>query len=349
MYQLYEDQAFLIKVYLNASVFVASECWDKYRLHPDSCMAKTNHQHHSIRLFFLNWLVEYLSKQEVKDTEVWNALQKALWAYHHPILHRLLNLPQKLMRLMKSKLIKPRVFPATVYDWLSTQWKVFILRPRVGSVDFGSLRRVKPISRRFGYDRGLPIDRCYIESFLARQANDIRGRVLEIGDDSYTRRFGGSRVTVRDVFHVTKGNPKTTFIGDLTSADHIPSDTFDCIILTQTLDLIYDVRAALKTLHRILKPGGIVLATVPGISPVGHDEWTKHLCWSFTTLSARRLFEEVFPAANVKAEAHGNVLAAIAFLHGLSVEELSQKELDYYDSSYQVLITIRAAKAQGML
>ena len=127
----------------------------------------------------------------------------------------------------------------------------------------------------------------------------------------------------------------------------IPSDTFDCIILTQTLQFIYDFRAAIETLFRILKPGGVVLVTFPGISQRNHEaekgiEYSWY--WSFNSNSARRLFEEIFPAANVRIEAHGNVLSAIAFLHGLATEELRQKELDHYDPNYQVLIAVRAVK-----
>src|SRR5688572_17693927 len=88
--------------------------------------------------------------------------------------------------------------------------------PSVGTVRFGDLRRLAPISRRFGYDRGKPIDRVYIEQFLALHAGDVRGRTLEIGDDAYTRRFGGDRVALHDVLHVAEGNPKATFVGDLT-------------------------------------------------------------------------------------------------------------------------------------
>ena len=137
-------------------------------------------------------------------------------------------------------------------------------RPPVGHVRFGGLRRLTPISRHYGYDRGRPIDRYYIRTFLARRSGDIRARVLEIGDDSYTRQFGSLRVTHSDVLHVSRDNPKATIVGDLASADHIESDAFDCVILTQTLHLIYDVRAALVTLHRILRPGGVLLATFPG-------------------------------------------------------------------------------------
>lgn len=218
--------------------------------------------------------------------------------------------------------------------------------PPVGSVRLGDLRRVTPISRRFGFDRGLPVDRYYIEAFLARHAAVVRGRVLEVGDDAYTRRFGGDRVVRRDVLHVTAGNPQATFVGDLARGDHLPSSAFDCVILTQTLHLIYDVREAMRTLHRILKPGGTLLATFPGISQVSDDQWREYWCWSFTTRSARRLFEEAFPAANLDVQAHGNVLAAVAFLEGLAAEELRLEELTHRDPAYEVLVTVLATKPE---
>jgi ubiquinone/menaquinone biosynthesis C-methylase UbiE len=139
-------------------------------------------------------------------------------------------------------------------------------------------------------------------------------------------------------------------VADLTCADHIPSDTFDCILLTQTLQFIYDVRAALKTLYRILKPAGILLATFPGISQISRydmERWGDH--WRFTSLSSRRLFAEVFPSARVTVEAHGSVLTALAFLHGLAMEELRQEELDARDPDYEVVITVRAVKPERAL
>ena len=78
----------------------------------------------------------------------------------------------------------------------------------VGEVSFGVLRRVIPISPVFGFDRGQPIDCNYIENFLALQAGHIRGRVLEIGDNAYTEKYGGARVSKGDVLHVTEGNRK---------------------------------------------------------------------------------------------------------------------------------------------
>ena len=54
-----------------------------------------------------------------------------------------------------------------------------------GSPRFGDLQRLSPISREFGLDRGLPIDRFYMERFLAAHAHHIRGAVLEIGEPTY--------------------------------------------------------------------------------------------------------------------------------------------------------------------
>jgi SAM-dependent methyltransferase len=152
------------------------------------------------------------------------------------------------------------------------------------------------------------------------------------------------------VLHVSEGNPMATVVADLTCADQIASNTFDCIILTQTLLFIYDVRAAIKTLYRILKPGGVVLGTVPGISQISREDmeqWGQY--WSFTTLSVQWLFEEIFPTGHVQIEAHGNVLTATAFLYGLATQDLRQIELDYHDPAYEVIITIRAVKPKVRL
>lgn len=217
--------------------------------------------------------------------------------------------------------------------------------PPIGRVRFGNLRRLEPFGRNYGYDRGRPIDRYYIENFLAAHAADVRGRVLEIGDASYTRMFGGSEVTDVDVLDVSAGNAEATIVADLTSAPQIPDDQFDCIIIVETLQLIYDISAALRTLDRILKPGGVLLATFPGISHfTRHDAtaWTFH--WGLTSHSARLLFTSAFPTADVEIRAFGNVLAAAAFLFALCDRDLRRRELDHMDPDYELEITARVVQ-----
>jgi len=212
--------------------------------------------------------------------------------------------------------------------------------------DLGDLRRVTPIDSGFGLGRGKPVDRHYIESFLRQHALDIRGRVLEVGDDTYTEQFGGKRVTQRDILHVDESNPRATLIADLADADDIPAASFDCFVCTQTLTYIYDVQSAVATIHRILKPGGVLLATVPGISqmsPYDRDRWGEY--WRFTGQSLGRLLGELFGSENVSIESYGNVLASTAFLQGLCVGDLRRDELDHRDQRYQMLVAGRAVKA----
>jgi SAM-dependent methyltransferase len=237
--------------------------------------------------------------------------------------------------------MKSYVLPPTALSWARwLRWRIFSRPP--GQVCFGDLRRPRPLAPGFGGTRGGPIDRYYIEAFLGRNAADIRGRTLEIGDNTYTLRFGGGRVTRSDVLHVKAGNPLATIVADLARGDDLPSDTFDCVILTQTLHMIYDYRAVLQTVHRILKPGGVVLLTTPGITKTDQGEWPWY--WAFTELSMRRLMAEVFPPEAVTVESHGNVLAAVSFLHGLGVAELAPEELDVHDRDCALTVAVRAVK-----
>lgn len=213
-------------------------------------------------------------------------------------------------------------------------------------IRFGSLRRVTPVSRSFGLDRGGPIDRYYIEKFLRKYRNDIRGSVLEAGGlVNYTRQFGEGRVSRSDILYPKSGFPDGTVVGDLESGKGIPADTYDCMILTQVFPFIYDLRAAVRNSFRALRPGGTLLATLPGISQICRydmQQWGDY--WRFTEASTHRLFSDVFRAPNVIVEIHGNVLVACAFLHGLGSRELSRQELDFMDPDYQFSIAVRAVK-----
>lgn len=251
-----------------------------------------------------------------------------------------------------------QTLPVPIHDWLKEQVRAYKYNPPLGKVEFGDLRRLQPLSPDWGYDRGFPVDRYYVEKFLSGHTQDIRGRTLEIEDNTYTLQFGGARVDRGDVLHVKEGNPYATVIGDLTYPEQFTPSTYDCVILTQTLQLIYNLPAAVKTVYRILKPGGVVLVTMPGITQISHykpaqttdywthdtDNWSDYWCWSFTSVAAKRLFGEVFGVENLEVKSYGNVLSAIAALQGMATQELRPEELDYYDPVYQVLITVRAVK-----
>jgi SAM-dependent methyltransferase len=237
-----------------------------------------------------------------------------------------------------------RFVPASVRSRLRPVRQAVVDWRRRRPPDLGDLRRVTPIDPNWGFERGTPIDRVYVERFVGEHAADIRGRVLEIAAPDYTTRFGRGVEKV-EVLMATEGNPQATIVGDLTDAPHIPTDTFDCAIVTQTLQFVYDVRAALATLHRILAPGGVLLATVPGltkISPREDEEYGEW--WHYTARSLQRLAEEAFGEGSVDVRSYGNVLSATAFLYGLAEKDLRPEELDARDRLYEVTIGLRAVK-----
>ena len=221
-------------------------------------------------------------------------------------------------------------------------------RPPVplGHVRLGDFDCTSPICQDFGFDRGTPVDRYYIEAFLAAHSRDIRGRALEVGDASYCRKFG-TGIVRQDVLHVAADSPEATIVGDLSVPGVPPEGAFDCLVVTQTLHLIYDMHAAVAAMHRALKSGGVLLLTCPGISQVDCGEWGATWFWSITRPAAERMFGDVFGAVNVAVEARGNVYAAVCFLEGLALEEVDAAKLEVLDTSYPVIVTVRARMQEG--
>ena len=216
--------------------------------------------------------------------------------------------------------------------------------PGSGLLHLGEFRRTTPISNDWGFDRGTPIDRHYIEEFLDRHAPDIRGVVLEVQDGHYTQRFGGDRVTRGDVLDLDPANPGVTIVSDLRCAANIAAGTYDCVVLTQTVHLIDDIQAVIRECERILKPGGILLATLPSASRVSLEYGQDGDFWRVTAAGARRLFGAVFPAHLLQVTANGNVFVNAAFLYGLASEELTDAEFAATDPYFPLVVTVRAQK-----
>lgn len=347
---LFDDQVLYAKLFLKTRALATYGCWDRYRRYPESSVsvAKRSGEIPRAELSFLRWLQDYLAREGTHDREVTTALEERLARAEDGLrtpLQRAVRDPVGTFRRWAGRLATRTLSPSVrnrLRRWRRGEHYV----PPAGRVRLGDLRRLRPFSERWGFDRGRPVDRYYIESFLSRNSADVRGRVLEIGDDAYTRAFGGAAVTRSDVLNVDDGEPGTTIVADLDgAAGELPAEQFDCIVFTQTLHLLYEAKRALGILHRALKPGGVLLATTPGISPIGRNtEWGDRWYWSFTAVSASRLFGEVFGPASIRVEGMGNVLAATAFLYGLSETELSREELEHTDPRFPVVIGIRAVR-----
>jgi SAM-dependent methyltransferase len=213
------------------------------------------------------------------------------------------------------------------------------------TINFGSFSRTSPISEKWGYDRGTPIDRYYIESFLECNSASIRGRVMEIKDANYTTRFGGGEVTKSEILDVSPANKQATLIADLADRASLQPELFDCLILTQTLQFIADVHAAVSNFHFLLKPGGTLLLTCPGITRIETTGDESGWYWSFTAVSLEALFEQNFKAQEIAVQSHGNVFAACCFLQGMALEEVDRKKLDEVDGRYPLILTVKATKS----
>jgi peptidoglycan/xylan/chitin deacetylase (PgdA/CDA1 family) len=197
---------------------------------------------------------------------------------------------------------------------------------------------VKPVSRLFGFDRGTPIDRIMIESFLKQNESYITGNVLEIGDNSYTRLFG-KNIIKSDILNYVESET-ATIVGDLSTGVNIPKGKYDCFILTQTLNFVYDFKTALKNAYLSLKNDGVLLITAGGISQISRydmDRWGDY--WRFTTKSFEMMASELFPEAECKIESRGNVYLAKSFLDGLAFSDIDSEAFNYNDADYQMIVT----------
>lgn len=216
------------------------------------------------------------------------------------------------------------------------------VRRALAPVRLGVFRAGVPVSESWGYDRGTPVDRVYIHRFLDRHREVITGRVLEVHDDRYTKRFGHA-VERSDVLDIDPANPGATLIGDLAAPDGFEPDAFDCFVLTQTLQFLYDLRSAVRTVRRVLRPGGVVLATVPAASRVSRGQVDREF-WRFTAASVRRLFADEFGGANVEVVSYGNSLTVAASIVGLASEELPRATFDVDDAHFPLIVGVRAVK-----
>lgn len=211
-------------------------------------------------------------------------------------------------------------------------------------VSWGNLRRLDPVSDRYGYDRGISADRALVDAFIASHADDIRGVVLEVRDPLYAGRHGAD-VDRYEVIDVDRGNQHATIVADLGEPGSLPQQRFDCFIMTQTLYLVRDPVTALRNAYDCLRPGGTLLLTTPVVARVdptaglGADYWRLEPAGLETLLRAA-----LPPEADVDVGSSGNVLVCLCTLMGIAAEELSKRELTHQDDRYPVIAVARVAR-----
>jgi GT2 family glycosyltransferase len=335
---LYEDQAFFAKLSMAAPIFVSPDCSARYRQHIDSNCSKSQETetYRMARLAFLNWLAGYLSQQGFQDTEMWQTLQREKRLVQYPSLFRLVH------RAGQGP-------PGQAYRWLREfrlRWRSL---PLVRQLRCLQLRRLQPLGN--GRQSGTPIVRYYWDNFLQQHQADIQGRALEIGTTHTIRRYGGQAVTDAEALDLTAHSPEITVVADLSRADHVPSNQYDCFVNQFTMHLIYNVEAALYHAVRILKPGGVLLINFPCVDyyfSKSLDMGTGmpfFLFWWFTPIQVENLLRQLgLSMADYSLRVYGNLFSRVAYQMNLPAEELTAHELAYEDAGHPLLICVRVVK-----
>lgn len=189
-------------------------------------------------------------------------------------------------------------------------------RPRVS---WGRLRRMQPVSDDWGLERGTPVDRVYIEQFLERHAEDVRGRVLEIHDTRYTRAYGGARVTSSDVLDINSQNREATIVADLAGEESLPAQRFECAIVTQTLQFVG-------------RPGRV------------DPDWRDTDLWRFTPRGLETLLRRFGDWDELEVTGYGNLLTSLAFLIGAADVDLRRAKLSFENENFPLVACGRARK-----
>lgn len=203
---------------------------------------------------------------------------------------------------------------------------------------YGSSNSSDPVSRKFGLDRGHPVDRYYIDKFIQDNKKLITGKCLEIGDDRYSKKYG-QNISKIDILDINIKNKSANIHADLRSAPNIKNDTYDCLIITQVLGMIDNVDNFISECYRILKPNGTLLLTTSAIAPqIDH----KLSYWRFTEQSIKYLLNKKFK--KIEINSFGNAYIGQAIWLGMSQEDINKDLLDIKDIQFQCIVGAIATK-----
>ena len=210
-------------------------------------------------------------------------------------------------------------------------------------------RRLRPFWN--GQSHGTSVIRYYWHQFLEEHRADIRGYGLEIGSTETIKKYGGEALTRADALDLTAHSPEVRVVANLSRADHVPDNTYDCFVNQFTTAVIYDIEAALYHAIRLLKPEGVLLINFWCVDFYFHrglDMGTGaplYMHWWFTPIQVENLLRSLaLTGADYQLEIYGNLLTRMAFLMNLPAKELTPHELDYKDAGQPLLICARVVK-----
>jgi SAM-dependent methyltransferase len=211
------------------------------------------------------------------------------------------------------------------------------LLPDVGAVNWGDLRRPQPLCQFFGFMRGTPIDRYYLDQFIKSIQKEVSGITLEIGGEKTNQELYGFKLTTEYRVLDLPGW-SDDIVGDATNPEAVSDNSFDSIIIFNVLEHCENPQAVVDNIYKWLKPGGRAFAMVPctqRIHPTPRDYWRP------MPDGLQVLFKAFHEK---KVTTYGNITTVIASFHGIAVEELTTAEMDFTHPDYPVVACIVAQK-----
>lgn len=225
-------------------------------------------------------------------------------------------------------------------------WTTWPLLRHLRTIPF---RRLQPFGG--GRSSGLSIIRYYWADFLEQHQADIRGHALEIGETTTIRQYGGDQLTQADALDLAAHTPEVRVVADLSRADHVPGDTYDCFVVQFTTAVIYDLDAFVYHAIRLLKPGGVLLINFWCVDfylhrgldmGTGAPLYMYH--WS-TPIGIHNLLHNLdLRATDYQLQVYGNLMARMAFLLNVPAHELTAQERNHVDPGQPLLICARIVK-----
>ncbi|MBK1987560.1 class I SAM-dependent methyltransferase [Sphaerospermopsis aphanizomenoides BCCUSP55] len=216
--------------------------------------------------------------------------------------------------------------------------KIGLLSVATHSLNWGDLKKTVPICQAFGLTRGKPVDRYYLNKFIAEIYPQITGNILEIGGIPKDKDF--YQVNPGSSYQIMNLEPGLgiDIVGDAHDVSMIQPESFDSIITFNVLEHCYAPWQVVENIYTWLKPGGKCFAMVPSavrLHATPMDYWRPlpdAFAWMFRNFSQKKLY------------VYGNPISVIASYHGIATEELTTEELDAFHPDYPVATCIVAQK-----